>query len=146
LQPFGSYYFQGVSGKYINSAGAGSGNGTAVIQYDFQTNPWFQWYFNHDNNGWFGIRSINSLEQNLTETISTGSYNAAAPCDIWNDVGNPDQEIRIEPQLDGKFKFYNALTGMSWDIPGGAIGDSVPLDQYPNNTNPWQEFYMQRVP
>ncbi|MBC8061598.1 MAG: RICIN domain-containing protein [Clostridiaceae bacterium] len=53
--------------------------------------------------------------------------------------------MRIEPQTDGKFKFYFAHDGQSFDIPGGQTDNNVPLEQYPANGFSWQKFTLERV-
>jgi hypothetical protein len=80
--------------------------------------------------------------------VDNGSYTAAAGCNLWDyNVNNfGDQRIRIEPKTDGNFKFYWEHDGMSWDVPGGAVGNLQPLQQYPDNTNYWQEFSIERTP
>jgi len=143
LQPTGSYYIRAASGKYINVAGAGTANGSTIIQYNYQTNPWFQWNFNFDSSGWYGLRGVGAPTSCIC--LINGSYSLGADCDIWNDVGNPDQRIRIEPKLDGNFKFYFSHTGYSWDM-SGATGNGVPLEQWSDDTNPWQEFALERIP
>ena len=146
LQPWGNYYIRAASGRYICIQGAGSTNGSPIIQYDQQNNPWFKWKFTNEGDGWYGLFSLNAPTRVLC--VVGGSTANAANCHLWdyNPSNVGDQKIRIAPQLDGKFKFYFAHDGMSWDIPGGQTGNNVPLQQYPNNSFPWQEFSLERIP
>jgi len=150
LQPYGTYYIRAASGRYICCQGgqaAGALNGAAIIQYDYQVQPWFQWNFVNEGAGWFSLFNVNSPTRVIS--VDNDSTADAADTQLWS--YNPSdttgsQQVRIEPQLDGEFKFYFEGDGMSWDMPGGATGDNVPLQQYPNNGNSWQQFWMQTVP
>lgn len=42
FQPWGSYYIRASGGRYVCIQGAGSANGSPIIQYDQQNNPWFK--------------------------------------------------------------------------------------------------------
>ncbi len=144
LQPWGSYYVRASSGKYICVQNQGSTNGSPIIQYLQENNPWFKWQFNSVGDGFYGLASLNAPSRVLC--VQNASTAAAANCHLWdynpNNIG--DQEIRIVPKTDGKFKFYFGHDGMSWDIPGGNTANNVPLQQYPDNANPWQEFSLER--
>ena len=144
LQPWGNYFFRASSGRYVCVANSGSTNGSTIIQYDWQNNPWFKWMFTNEGDGFYGLFSLNAPGRVLC--VANASTANAAACHLWdynpNNIG--DQKIRIVPKLDGKFKFYFKHDGMSWDIPGGQTPNYVPLQQYPDNGNIWQEFTMER--
>ncbi len=145
LQPWGDYYIRSVtSNRYVCVQNSGNSNGSPIIQYDYQTNPWFQWVFNNEGNGWYSLGSLNAPTRVLC--VDNASTTAGANTQLWdynpNNIG--DQILRIAPQTDGNYKFYWSHDGMSWDIPGGQTGNNVPLQQYPNNGNLWQEFKLER--
>ena len=146
LQPWGNYMIRAASGRYVCIANMGSTNGSSIIQYDQQNNPWFKWFFTSEGSGWYGLFSLNAPGKVLC--VANGSSTAGWNCHLWdynpNNAG--DQKIRIMPKTDGKFKFYFAHDGMSWDIPGGQTANNVPLQQYPDNGNNWQEFSLERTP
>jgi hypothetical protein len=150
IQPWGTYYIQAAGGRYICCQGggvAGAQNGAPIIQYDYQTNPWFQWNFTNEGDGWYALFSVNSPGRVIS--VDNDSTANAASTQLW-DYNASDtsgsQQVRIEPRLDGKFKFYFKSDGMSWDMPGGQTGNNIPLQQYPDNGNPWQEFSLERKP
>lgn len=144
LQPWGSYYLGASSGKYVCVQGAGSANNTPIIQYTQENNPWFKWNFTSEGDGYYGLFSLNAPSRVLC--VANASKAAGYYCQLYdynpNNIG--DQKVRIVPKTDGNFKFYFAHDGMSWDIPGGATTNNAPLQQYPDNGNPWQEFTLQR--
>jgi len=148
LQPWGNYNIKAASGKYICCQGggtAGAANGATIIQYTYENNPWFKWLFTSEGDGFYGLFSLNSPSRVLC--VDQGSSAAGFNCHLWdynpNNVG--DQKVRIVPKLDGKYKFYFKHDGMSWDIPGGSVNNDVPLQQYPDNANSWQEFTLERA-
>ncbi|MEO7899871.1 MAG: RICIN domain-containing protein, partial [Capsulimonas sp.] len=146
LQPWGSYNIRAAGGRYICVQGAGSTNGSPIIQYDGQNNPWFKWTFTSEGDGFYGLFSLNAPTRTIS--VVNGSVAAAANTQLWdynvNNVG--DQKVRILPKTSGKFKFYFKHDGMSWDMPGGNTANNVPLQQYPDNGFPWQEFSLERTP
>ena len=145
LQLSGDYNIKADSGKYICVQGSGSSNGNAIIQYDFQNNPWFKWRLEDAGDGFAKVSSLNALGRVLC--VDTASTVPGHWCQLWdynsNNIG--DQKVRIEPQLDGKFKFYFAHDGQSFDIPAGQTGNNVPLDQYTPTSNSWQEFTLEKA-
>ena len=146
LQPWGAYYVRAASGKYLNVQNHGSANGTPIVQSAPENNPAFKWMFNSARDGYYGVFSLNASGRAIS--VQNSSSSATANCDLFdysvNNVG--DQKVRIVPQTDGKFKFYFVHDGMSWDIPGGQTGANVNLEQFPDDTNPWQEFSLERTP
>jgi len=145
LQPWGDYFIRAASGRYLCVANMGNSNGSRIIQYDRQDNPWFKWRFVSEGDGWYGCFSLNALTRVLC--VGAGSTAPGYYCHLWdyNPSNYGDQKVRVIPQLDGTFKFYFAHDGQTWDIPGGQTGNNVELDQYPNNGNVWQKFALERA-
>jgi len=146
LQPQGDYFIKAASGRYICVQGKGNTDGSRIIQYDKENNPWFKWRFLGEGNGWYGCFSLNALSKVLC--VGDASTQAGHFCHLWEyNVNNGgDQKVRVMPQHDGTFKFYFASDGQTWDIPGGQTGNNVELEQYPDNGNGWQKFSLERIP
>lgn len=145
LQPWGDYFIQAASGRYVCVANRGSTNGELVIQYDWENNPWFKWRFESVGEGNLKCSSLNALGRVLCPQY--GNTVAGQNCHIWdyNPSNIGDQKVRIKPLTNGKFKFFFTHDGYSWDMPGGQTGNNVPVQQYPNNGNSWQEFTLKRA-
>ncbi|MBC8062398.1 MAG: RICIN domain-containing protein [Clostridiaceae bacterium] len=145
LQPWGDYNIKADSGKYVCVQGKGSTNGSRIIQYDLETNPWFNWRFENVGDGLSKVSSLNALTRVLC--VSGGSSTPGAYLHLWdyNNANTGDQKVKIVPQIDGKFKFYFAHDGQTWDVPGGQTGNNVEIDQYSNNNNSWQKFTLERT-
>ena len=144
LQPWGNFYIRAASGRYVCVQGAGSTNGSPIIQYDQQNNPWFKWSFTSESDGFYGLFSLNAPTRVLCVNNASTAPAANTQLYDYNPSNIGDQKIRIVPKTDGKYKFYFGHDGMSWDIPGGATGNNVNLQQYPDNANSWQEFALER--
>jgi len=145
LQPYGDYFIRAASGRYVCVQGMGATDGSRIIQYDKQDNPWFKWRFVNKGDGWYGCHSLNALSKVLCvagPSTALGQYTH-----LWEyNTGNiGDQKVRIMPMLDGTFKFYFAFDGLTWDIHAGQTGNNVPLEQYSDNGNAWQRFNLERV-
>ena len=145
LQPWGDYFIRAASGRYICVQGMGNNDGSRIIQYDQENNPWFKWRFTSEGDGWYGCFSLNAPSKVLC--VNGASTQPGSYCHLWEysaaNIG--DQKLRIMPQTDGTFKFYFQFDGQTWDIPGGQTGNNVELDQYPENGNAWQKFKLERV-
>lgn len=145
LQPWGNYRIREVGGRYICCQGASGQNGAPIIQYNWESSPWFDWQFVSEGAGWYALSSLNAPGRVLC--VDQGSSAPGISCHLWdynpNNAG--DQKVRILPKTDGKYKFYFEHDGMSWDMPGGQTGNNVPLQQYPDNGNSWQEFSLERL-
>ncbi len=146
LQPWGDYFVRASTAKYVCVENMGSSNGSPIIQYSWENNPWFKWRFESVTNGHLRASSLNALTRVIS--VVNGSSTAAEDCHLWdyNPANAGDQKLRILPKPNGLFKFYFVHDGMAWDIPGGNTGNNVRLEQYPDNTQPWQEFLLERVP
>ncbi|MCW3058222.1 MAG: (lysyl endopeptidase) subfamily protein [Capsulimonas sp.] len=144
LQPWGNYYLQASTGKYICVQGAGTTNGSAIIQYDGQSNPWFRWTFTSVGDGWYDLFSVNAPTRVIS--VQNASIAANAPCVLWdyNAASHANSTVRVLPKTNGKYKFYFQHDGMSWDIPGGGPANNTPLQQFPDNAGANQEFAMER--
>ncbi|MDS0524344.1 RICIN domain-containing protein [Clostridium sp. SHJSY1] len=145
LQLWGDYFIKADSGKYVCVQGKGNSNGSKIIQYQFEANPWFKWRFENIGDGLNKVSSLNALGKVLC--VEGGSSEISHITHLWdynpNNIG--DQKVRIEPLTNGKFKFYFAHDGQSFDIPGGQTANDVPLEQYPSTGNSWQQFTLERV-
>jgi hypothetical protein len=146
LQPWGDYFIAAGTGKYLNVQNMGTANGDRIVQSTFAPGPSFQWRFETVGDGYLKVSSLGALAKVLC--VEAASTAPAHWCHLWdyNSANIGDQKVRIVPEPDGKFKFYFAFDGQTWDIPGGQTGDGVELDQYTDNANPWQEFSLERVP
>jgi hypothetical protein len=51
--------------------------------------------------------------------------------------------LRIEPLSDGRFKIFFQHSSRSWDIPGGATGDNIQMEQWDYVGNPHQKFLLE---
>jgi len=145
LQPWGDYYARASTGKYICIESAGSTNGSPIIQYSWEGNPWFKWRFESVTDGHLRASSLNALTRVISVVNST-SVNGE-DCHLWdyNPANTGAQKLRVLPKTNGQFKFYFVHDGMSWDIPGGNGANNVRLKQYPNNGNVWQDFLLERA-
>ncbi|MCW3059389.1 MAG: putative secreted protein, partial [Capsulimonas sp.] len=121
-------------------------NGAPVIQYSWEANPWFKWRFESVGGADLKVTSLMALTRVLS--VVGGSTAAAANTQIldYDSANTGYQKVRIVPKTNGLNKFYFVHDGMSWDIPGGATGDNIPLQQYPDNGNAQQQFRLDRVP
>lgn len=145
LQPWGDQFVRADSGKYICVQGSGSTNGSLIIQYTWENNPWFKWRFESVGSADLRASSLNALTRVISVIGASTTAGQGTQLYDYNAANTGDQKLRITPKTNGRFKLYFVHDGMSWDIPAGQTGDNIPLQQYPNNTNAWQDFLIEAV-
>ena len=144
LQPWGDYFIKASTGKYVCVQGGNGNTGNNIIQYHWENNPWFKWRFESSGEGRLKAASLAALGRAIS--VKYGSTAAGEDAHLWDyNATYNDQKLWIRPQLNGKFKFNFVHSGMTWDIPGGNGANNVPLEQYPDNGNSWQQFELERV-
>ncbi|MEK7949241.1 phosphatidylinositol-specific phospholipase C domain-containing protein [Luteolibacter soli] len=145
LQPWGDYFIRASTGKYICIEGSGNSNGNRIVQYAWENNLWFLWRLDGVTNGHLKASSLNAPARVLC--VPNASITAGIDCHLYDysTANTGDQKLRILPKTNGLFKFYFVHDGMAWDIPGGQTANLVPLEQYPDNANSWQEFQLERA-
>lgn len=145
IQPWGNYYLRANSGRYVVCSGRGTANGTPIVQYDWESNPWYQWQFTSVSDGYY---SCFSLYSSRLICIRNESSTPGAILNLWdydpNNTGG--QRIRIMPKTNGTFKFYFKLDGQCWDVANGSSTNNAPLQQWTEAGTPQQTFKMERVP
>ncbi len=145
LQPWGDYFIRASTGKYVCVANSGSCNGNAVVQSSWEDNLWFKWRFESVTNGHLKVTSRNAPGRVICLPDASTAAGANTHLYDYDPANIGDQKLRIVPLTNGNFKFRFVHDNMSWDIPGGQSGNLIPLQQYPANTNAWQEFQLDRL-
>jgi 1-phosphatidylinositol phosphodiesterase len=145
LQPWGDYFIRSATGKYVCIENSGSSNGNRIVQYGWENNLWFKWRWESTTNGHLKATSLNAPGRVIS--VPAASTTAGVDCQLrdYNPANTGDQKLLIVPKTNGQFKFRFVHSNMSWDIPGGNTANLTPLEQYPDNTNAWQEFQLERL-
>ncbi len=145
LQPWGDYFIRASTGRYVCIANSGNANGDGIVQYSWENNRWFAWRFESASLGHLKASSLNAPGRVIG--VPGASTAAGAECQLLDDnpANTGDQKLRIIPRTNGLFKFRFVHSNMAWDIPGGNAGNLVPLEQYTDNSNAWQEFQLERL-
>ncbi len=146
LQPWGDYYVQASTGKYLSIQGGSTANYSPIVQAAGQNNPWFKWRFESVGEGYYKVSSLNVLSKALC--VFNAQTSTGANCHLYTyNTGNAgDQKVRLKLLPNGRAKFYFVHDGMSWDIPGDSIND-VQLQQNTEGAMAQQQqFLLQRAP
>lgn len=145
LQPTGDYFIKAThSGKYISILyGSGSGNGSPIVQYPWQNSAWFKWRFESSGEGTVKASSLNALTRTISAAGSASANGTLCELRDYNTANNGSQKLRIEPLSDGRFKIFFQHSSRSWDIPGGATGDNIQMEQWDYVGNPHQKFLLE---
>ncbi|MBK1881406.1 phosphatidylinositol-specific phospholipase C domain-containing protein [Luteolibacter pohnpeiensis] len=145
LQPWGDYFVRASTGKYVCIENSGNSDGDRIVQYSWENNPWFKWRLEGTTNGYMKASSLNALTRVIS--MANASTVNGEDCQLYSySTSNlTNQQLRIAPKTNGTFKFYFVHDGKAWDIPGGQTGNLVPLEQYTDNANAWQDFQLERL-
>ena len=147
LQPQGDYYLRSAnSGRYVCVKDNGSTNTSPIVQHDKLATAAYQWRWQTVGDGNYKVASLNALTRVIS--VINGSTSGATNTQLYDyNVNNAgDQKVRIQPLLDGHFKFHFVHDGMSWDFLAGNKGNDVPLEQFSDTNNLWQRFDFERAP
>ena len=139
----GTYEMSNVgSGLAVNVSGASMADAAEIIQYPFsggQTNA--LWTFVPTTGGYYQIKNVNSGQ---VINVSGASGNAQASIVQWPAqavIPGNDQWMPVK-NPDGTFSFYNLLSHLALDVPGGSTASMKQLDQSFGNGTPAQKFNL----
>jgi alpha-L-fucosidase len=115
------------SGKVVDVSGAGTANGTNILQWPWlnQTNQ--KWTFTPTGDGYFKIRDSHSGK--LLEVAGLSRANAGN-VGLWSDDDVPQQHWAVTPIAGGFYVLTNRLSGLCMEVSGASTADGANIDQW----------------
>jgi len=126
------------SGRSIDVAGGGTGNGTRAQIYDTNGTTAQLWQTTRLNNGYYMIKNVGSGRY---LDVSNASLANGAAVQIYDNNGGCAQQwaaVSVGPNL----AFVNACSGKAIDISGGNFGNSTKLQMYSRNYSHAQQWSL----
>lgn len=115
------------SGKVADVTGAGTANGTGVLQWPWHGRANQKWTFTSTGDGYFEIRGVGSGK--LLEIAGLSRANAGN-ADIWADADAPQQHWAVTPTGDGYHVLTNRFSGLSLAVGNGLTDDGADIGQW----------------
>lgn len=129
------------SGKCVDASGAGTADGTPLVQWPCgtgQTNQ--QWQFSPADSGYYTIANRNAARQVID--VPAGSTADGAKLTTWTQNSGANQQWRPELQSDGGYRFVSRLNGKCLDVTGASTDDGTLIQQWTCNGTSAQSFRL----
>ena len=128
------------SGKLLEVAGADTGNGGNVVQYQSNGGLHQAWYLLDLGTGQYSLINANSLKALDVWEISTVAGANIAQWDYWGSAG---QRWRLKP-LSNYVEVESVLSGMLLDVERASFSNGANIIQWPRSGRNNQHWLMQR--
>ncbi|MFG1807585.1 RICIN domain-containing protein [Streptomyces sp. NPDC049040] len=130
------------SGKCVDASGAGTANGTPLLQWTCGGQANQQWQFSPTDSGYYTITNRNSAADNqvIDDPASSGADGTAL--DTWTRDGGANQQWQPVAQSDGRYHFVSRASGKCLDITGASAADGTLVEQWACNGGSNQSFQL----
>ncbi|MGY1495267.1 RICIN domain-containing protein [Streptomyces sp. QTS52] len=127
------------SGQVADVSGAGTANGTDVLQWPWlnQTNQ--KWTFVSPDDGYYKIRSVGSGK--LMEVAGLSRVDGGR-VGIWSDDSVFQQHWAVTPTGDGYHYLTNRLSGLSLTVDGASTAQGAGIEQETYNRATQQQWQI----
>lgn len=125
------------SGKAADVAGAGTANGTNVLQWSRRDTANQKWSFTSTGDGYFKIRGVGSGKLLQVAGLSRQD---GGNVDIWTDTNAPQQHWAVTPTSDGYYFLTNRFSGRSLNVSGGSTDNGADINQWTYNGAPQEQW------
>ncbi|WP_405970487.1 RICIN domain-containing protein [Streptomyces sp. NBC_00988] len=118
------------SGKAVDVSGAGTADGTNILQWPWLDQANQKWTFAGAGDGYYKIKSVGSgklMEVAGLSRVDGGNVG------IWSDDSVPQQHWAVTPTGDGYYYLTNRLSGLSLNVDGGSTADGANVSQWTYN-------------
>ncbi|MFD8725744.1 RICIN domain-containing protein [Streptomyces sp. NPDC059629] len=130
------------SGKAADVSGAGTADGTAVLQWPWKNTANQKWTFVSTGDGYYRIRGVGSGK---VLEIGGLSRAEAATAGIWSDDDVPQQHWAVTPTGDGYYLLTNRFSGLALDVTDGSTADGADLDQHTYTGATRQQWQITKI-
>ncbi|MEV7979825.1 alpha-L-fucosidase [Streptomyces sp. NPDC086519] len=127
------------SGEVADVEGAGTADGTNVLQWPWKNTANQKWTFTGTGDGYFKIRGVGS-----GKLLEVGGLSRAegGNVGIWADADAPQQHWAVTPTGDGYHLLVNRFSGLALDVAGGSTSDGADIDQATYDTAPQKQWRL----
>ncbi|MFJ1958743.1 RICIN domain-containing protein [Streptomyces microflavus] len=131
------------SNKCVDASGAGTSNGTPLVQWPCGSNQANQqWQFGSTGDGYYTIANRNAASTRQVIDVPGGSTNDGTKLATWALNSGANQQWRPERQSDGSYRFISRLNGKCLDITNASTDDGTLVEQWTCNGTAAQSFRL----
>ena len=131
------------SGKCVDASGAGTANGTPILQWSCgsgQANQ--QWQFSATDSGYYVITNRNAAGNQQVVDLPNSSTADGTKLTTWARNSGANQQWQPVRQSDGNYHFVSRSSGKCLDIPGASTADGALVEQWTCNGTGAQSFQL----
>ncbi|WP_405015285.1 RICIN domain-containing protein [Kitasatospora sp. NBC_01539] len=131
------------SGKCVDASGAGTANGTPILQWSCgngQANQ--QWQFSATDSGYYVITNRNAAGNQQVVDLPNSSTADGTKLTTWARNSGANQQWQPVRQSDGAYHFVSRSSGKCLDIPGASTADGALVQQWTCNGTGAQSFQL----
>ncbi|MET8943508.1 RICIN domain-containing protein [Streptomyces sp. NPDC004542] len=118
------------SGKVVDVSGAGTADGTDILQWPWTGGAHQKWTFVDAGDGYYKIKGVGSGKLMEVAGLSRADGGNVG---LWSDAGAPQQHWAVTPTGDGYHYLTNRLSGLSLNVDGGSTADGADVNQWTYN-------------
>ncbi|MFJ9381136.1 RICIN domain-containing protein [Streptomyces sp. NPDC101455] len=130
------------SGDLMDASGAGTADGTPVVQWTSNGGSNQQWKVSLKSDGYYTITGIASGKP---LTVPKASPVAGTPTQLWTADSGADQEWSITSYADGYVAVENRASGFLLDVSGGSTSRGAAILQWPATNGTNQQWKLVKV-
>jgi len=127
------------SGKCLDVAGVGTGNGTNIIQYDCHGGPNQQWTLTDKGGGYYLAVAKHSGKCLDVAGVGTGNGTSIIQYDCHS---GPNQQWMLIPQGQGYYLATAKHSGKCLDVSGASTANGANVTQYDCHAGPNQLWML----
>ncbi|WP_105967779.1 alpha-L-fucosidase [Streptomyces geranii] len=127
------------SGKAADVAGAGTANGTKVLQWPWLGQANQKWTLANTGDGYYKIKGAGSGKLLEIAGLSRADGGTAG---IWTDAAAPQQHWAVTPTGDGYYFLVNRYSGLALSVDEGSTADGAVIEQQPYVSQAQQQWQL----
>ena len=136
------------SGKCLDAADWGTGNGTALQQWSCNTPPTDNqlWQFQPTTNGYYRVINRHAPNKSWDVTGGPAATSNGTPIQLWDYVGGANQQWKAVSTGSGTYTFNPRNSGQCLDVRDVSTADGARLQQWACTGGPAQSFRLVQIP
>jgi hypothetical protein len=125
----GTYYIVSASsGKYLDASGAGTADGTKILQWQSTGGTNQRWTLAQNSAGYYTITGVGSGKPLDVPNATTWP---GTQLDLWTATGGANQQWLIAPSDNGTYTIESRSSGDRVDVYGESTANGAVIDQWP---------------
>jgi O-glycosyl hydrolase len=130
------------SGKALDASGAGTANGTKILQWTYNGGTNQQWRLARNTAGYYTITGVGSGK---ALDIPFATTWPGTQLQLWTPTGNPNQQWQIAPTDNGSYLIESRLDGYRLDVWNNSTTDGGLIDVWPAGGTANQQWTLVKL-